>query len=729
MKTESKINPLVIILASYLFFCNNCIAQTFNYPQTQKHPVVDTIFGKVVVDEYRWLEDMNSQQVKDWLKAQADYTTNILDKIPGRDALIEDYKKLDKVTEEDIPYTPRRGGNRYFYMKILPSETSPRLYYRQGKTGSEILLFDPKQYANGKAKNFTYRFFPSKDGGKVALRLTEKGNADIATIKVIDVDNKKFYADSLYPVNSFQTWTPDSKGIIYGALQTSDPLSTKLFQDIAVKYHLLGVDIKEDKTVISRTNNPTLDITASEILSVSYSPDLKYLMATLWNGAQDQNRSLFASAVDILNTSINWKQLARAEDQIRDAIIYNDKVYLLTRKDAPNFKLLVSPINGFNIKHAQTLIPESDQPINWLQVSKDFLFIQKTDGINSLIDQYNVLNKKIQRIKLPYSGAAGVVTYDAWANDCNVELYISSWSRPLLKYDYDPQTQQITLSAFNVSKNYSGTNDLVVEEIEVKSHDGTMVPLSLIYHRNIKKNGQNIVFMTGYGSYGFSSLPNFNRLYLPLLNKGIVIAITHPRGGGEKGYSWHMGGFKATKHNTWKDFIACGEYLISKNYTSAKHLIGEGLSAGGILIGRAMTERPDLFAAAINNVPVSNPLRGEYRPNGKLDANEFGTDKDSAEAMGLIEMDAYLHIKKGESYPAVLAVGGINDTRVPIWQPAKFVAGLQAANTSDKPILLEVNYDSGHGSEEKFKIYKSLANQFAFALWQAGHKDFQPIPN
>jgi prolyl oligopeptidase len=253
-----------------------------------------------------------------------------------------------------------------------------------------------------------------------------------------------------------------------------------------------------------------------------------------------------------------------------------------------------------------------------------------------------------------------------------------------------------------------------------------MVPLSLIYNKNTKKDGQNIVFMTGFGSYGSSTLPHFNMLHLPLLNRGIIIAITHPRGGGEKGYAWHMGGFKATKPNTWKDFIACGEYLISKGYTSAKHLVGEGLSAGGILLGRAITERPDLFAAAINNVPVSNPLRGENRPNGLLDAQEFGTVKDSVEALGLIEMDAYLHIKKGVRYPAVLAIGGINDTRVPIWQPAKFVAALQEANASDKPILLQVNYDSGHGSEEKFMIYKSLADQFAFALWQAGHKDFQP---
>lgn len=725
MKTESIISLFFIFLATSLFHFNNSFAQTFVYPPTLKIPVVDTIFGKMVIDEYRWLEDLNSPKVKSWLRDQADYTITILDKIPGRDSLFEEYKELDKIIKEDIPYTPRRGGERYFYMKIYSNETSPRLYYRHGKTGEEILLFDPLAYTKGKVNNFGYRFFPSRDGKKVALRITERGNFDIATIKILEVDSKKFLADSIYPVNFFYTWTSDSKGVLYGALQTSDPHSIKLFQDSEIKYHELGNSQEADKTIISRINNPSLNIKASELLSLAYSSDQQYLIANMWGGAQDQ-RSFFASSVDIFSPQINWKKLATAEDQIRESVIYKDKIYLLTRKDAPNFKLLVSPVDGFDIKKAKTLIPESDQPITWLQLSKDFLFIQKTDGVNSLIDQYNVVNEKTQRINLPYSGLAGVVTYDGWADDSNVELYISSWNRPIEKFDYDPKSQEINISPFNVAKIYPGINDLVVEEVEVKSHDGTMVPLSLIYHKNVRKDGQNIVFMTGYGSYGVSSLPNFKSIYLPLLNKGIIVAISHPRGGGEKGYSWHMGGFKATKPNTWKDFIACGEYLISENYTSSKHLIGEGLSAGGIMIGRAMTERPDLFAVAINNVPVSNPLRGEYRPNGRVDAIEFGTEKDSVEAMGLIEMDAFLHIKKGERYPAVLPVGGVNDTRVPIWQPAKFIAGLQEANISNKPILLNVNYDSGHGFEEKFLVYKNAANQFAFALWQVGHKDFQP---
>ncbi len=343
MKSKSTINLFAIVLSSIVFFCNNCIAQTFIYPPTPKQPVSDTIFGKVVVDDYRWMEDMNGQQMKDWLKNQSDFTNKLLDKIPGRDALIEEFKKLDQLTPVFIPYI-QRGGGRYFYKKTRAGENVGKLYYREGKTGKEVLLFDPQAYTQGQSKEITFNFLPSKDGKKVALSLTASGKADIATIKVIDVDTKQFYADSLYPAG-VQAWSPDSKGFIYSELQTSDQLSTNLFQDISVKYHQLGTDVKKDKNILSRINNPDMDIEPSTLLFVNYSPDYKYLTAVLWNESQDKNIRLFAPSSDMNNKRVNWKTLVKAEDQVRDAIIYNDKVYLLSRKDAPNFKVLVPLVN------------------------------------------------------------------------------------------------------------------------------------------------------------------------------------------------------------------------------------------------------------------------------------------------------------------------------------------------------------------------------------------------
>jgi prolyl oligopeptidase len=232
----------------------------------------------------------------------------------------------------------------------------------------------------------------------------------------------------------------------------------------------------------------------------------------------------------------------------------------------------------------------------------------------------------------------------------------------------------------------------------IPSHDGVEVPLSLIYKKDMVKNGGNPVFIYGYGAYGSSINPFFSPEFLLWTSEGGIIAVAHVRGGSELGNSWYKAGYKTTKPNTWKDLISCAEYLVKEKYTSAQKIAINSASAGGILIGRAMTERPDLFAAAIPQVGCLNPLRAEESPNGPINVPEFGTVKDSLECMALIDMDSYLHIKNGVKYPATLITTGMNDPRVATWQPAKFAASLQAANISDKPVLFWVDYEAGHGS-------------------------------
>ena len=725
MKNKLRNICFAFALLMDILLCYHSTAQTsFNYPATPIRPVSDSIYGKFVTDNYRWLENSNNSEVQVWLKEQADLTNQCLNNIPGRNMLLEEYKKLDEVNAVSTPFVSRKAG-RYFYIKTLKGENVGKLYYRQGETGKEILLFDPHEYSKkqSQSKEITFGFLPSNDGKKVALSLTDNGKADVGTVRFLDVETKTFFPDSLYPVSSVQAWTPDNKAIIYAELQTTDPLSPKFFLDIPLKLHRLGSAMRADKILLSQSTHPDLNINSSDLLFINYSHDYKYLIVALYSGAQGQIGRFFKKSSDIDNDDIKWKLLTKPEYLAANAIIYNEKVYMTTRKDAPNSKLMISPIDDPDPAHSKTILPESDQAITWLSATKDFLLVSKSNGINTTIYQYKLSTGELKKVKLPFSGSIYAQTFDSKTNDCI--LHISSWIKPDTRYDYDPASGKVTKNAIFPTLKYPGISDLVVEEVEVKSHDGVMVPLSIFYNKQIKRDGNNIVYMSGYGSYGASFEPWFQMQYLPLLNKGVIIAITHPRGGGEKGFTWQAGGFKATKPNTWKDFIACGEFLIREKYTSAAHLIGEGTSAGGILIGRAITERPELFAAAINNVPVSNPLRGENRPNGELDAKEFGTAKDSIEAMGLIEMDAYLHVKPGIKYPAVIAVGGINDTRVPVWQPAKFVAALQHANTSNRPILLMVNYDSGHWSDEKFVTYRNFANMYSLALWQAGHNNFQ----
>jgi prolyl oligopeptidase len=306
-------------------------------------------------------------------------------------------------------------------------------------------------------------------------------------------------------------------------------------------------------------------------------------------------------------------------------------------------------------------------------------------------------------------------------------IIMTSWNKPNTEYMYDAATDKFSPSTFNKPRVYPDVyKNLVVEELEVKGHDGVMIPLSIIYKKGLKKDGSNICLMESYGAYGYRRIPNFNKLVNSLAVRGVVIAIPHVRGGNEKGQEWYMAGFKTTKPNTWKDFISCAEFLIAKGYTSSNKLAGSGMSAGGILISRAITERPDLFAAAICDVGVANAMRVEFSSNGPGNIPEFGTVKDSVECRALYEMDGVQHVVRGTKYPAVICVAGWNDPRVIAWQPGKFAAALQNATASGKPVLMKVNYDNGHFTEDRNVTYANLANQYAFVMWQCGHPDFQP---
>lgn len=261
----------------------------------------------------------------------------------------------------------------------------------------------------------------------------------------------------------------------------------------------------------------------------------------------------------------------------------------------------------------------------------------------------------------------------------------------------------------------------------MKSCDGQDIPLTLIYKKNISLDSNNPVLIDAYGAYGTNMNPFFAKTYLLWVLKGGIVAVAHVRGGGEKGEIWHKGGYKETKSNSWKDLISCAEYLVKEKYTSHSKMAIWGASAGGITVGRAMTERPKLFKAVIIESGILNPLRIESMPNGLNSVKEFGSINNENEFKGLLEMDAYQHLNKKIRYPATLITTGINDPRVSTWMPAKFAAKLKEVNSSDNPILLKVDYEGGHGgSIPLMQRYSNLADIFAFAFWQLGHPDYQP---
>jgi prolyl oligopeptidase len=304
---------------------------------------------------------------------------------------------------------------------------------------------------------------------------------------------------------------------------------------------------------------------------------------------------------------------------------------------------------------------------------------------------------------------------------------LTSWTKARKIYAYDPSHKNVTDTQLQPVGKFDAPADLESVEVKAKSYDGTLIPLSIVYRKGVKLDGSNPTLLEGYGAYGITLDPFFDPKYIAWFERGGVFAVAHVRGGGEYGEDWHLAGKLLTKHNTWKDFIACAEYLINQKYTSTSHLAIEGGSAGGITIGRSITERPDLFAVAIDAVPMSDVVRAEFTPNGPPNIPEFGTVKEADGFKALYEMSGYHHVMDGTKYPAVIVTTGFNDPRVVSWEPGKMAARLQAATSSGKPVLLRVDYDAGHGiGSTKTQREEALADEMSFALWQFGVADFQP---
>jgi prolyl oligopeptidase len=692
------------------------------YPPTKTVDASDTYFGKTYNDPYRWLENLKDKDVAAWFKAQAELTDSLLAKIPARDALAKEWAELDKLRPAAYSGITYENG-RVFYKKTLGGENVGKLFVREGWNGTEKLLFDPGTYKPGVTTTIE-SFVPSWDGKHVALGFTS-GGAEYSVIRVLDVDKGTLLPESFYPSYGVNGWTQDGQSFFYDAGKTADIKSLEIEQHRKTKLHKLGTDVASDTDFFSDESYPDLGILPKEFASASIDESVpEYVIAGLGT-VQNEMQMYYAPASEMQNNKVHWKVLCKRSDMlVRGIEMHGDYIYAITHAGAPHYKVVRTAAASPDWEHAETIIPESSDTIKAMTKSKHYLLIVFSNGVVDRLVKYDLDTGKTTEVPLPRSGSVGVSCPDWKSDHCLVN--VTAWTAPLTIYDFDAQQETFTKSVFNTDVTYPGFDSLVSEEVEVPGHDGAMIPLSIIYKKGMALDGQNSCIITGYGAYGISMSPRFSILNSVAI-RGVVLATAHPRGGSEKGEAWYKAGFKTTKPNTWKDFISCAEYLVKQGYTSPGKLAGTGTSAGGILISRAITERPDLFAAAVCNVGCANAMRLEFTPNGPVNAPEFGTVKDATECEALFEMDGLQHVQKGVKYPALMGVGGWNDPRVPAWQPGKFVAAVQQATASGRPVLMKVNYDNGHFTEEKTVTFKNFAGQYAFMLWQTGDKDFQPV--
>jgi prolyl oligopeptidase len=721
-------NIIIILLILSFAGCNRqksspgfTNSDLWKYPVTKTVDQSDTYWGVTYKDPYRWLEDFKDSSVVTWFKKQAELTNSIMNKISGRDELIAEWKKLDKLQPPSFNWPIKENG-RFFYQKRMPGEKVSKVYYRESMNGKEQLLFDPLTYIKGKTLS-VQQIIASFDGKKLIIAYAESG-AEVSTVKVMNVDTKTFLQDSIYPTAGANGWTFNNNSFFYQWIKTADNTDPTGRLNTKTKLHMLGSPVKDDVDFFSNESYPSLKIDPSVYPYVFLQRDSRNYVFSGEGSVQNEMKLYFAPISQFSSGKIQWQVLCTPADKlVRGMEIIGDKVFAITYNDAKNYKLISTDLKKPDWKNANTIAAEGNKTLESITHSKDFIILTYSDGINKFLYKYNLKDEKTTEIKLPFTGNVYISCIDTKTNDCIVG--ITSWNKPFTEFLYDAGTETFSPSPFNKPAVYPDDyKNLVVEETQVKGHDGVMIPLSIIYKKGLKKDGSNICLMDGYGAYGISALPGFSVMENSLAVKGVVVAIPHIRGGSEKGEAWYKAGYKTTKPNTWKDFINCAEYLITNGYTSSSNLAGTGTSAGGILISRAITERPDLFAAAICNVGCANTMRGEFSSNGPVNVPEFGTVKDSLECKALFEMDGVQHVVNNAKYPAVICVGGWNDPRVVAWQPGKFAAALQNASASGKPVLMKVNYDNGHFTEDQDVTFANFADQFAFVLWQCGHPEF-----
>ncbi len=696
----------------------------WHYPTPPTSSASDVWYGKRYEDPYRPLENLNDPKVAAWFKAEAQLTDSTIAKIPGRDALVREWLSMDSRTPPRYQEFQFEGG-RLFYRKTLGGENVGKLYVREGWAGSERLLFDPTAYKKDAGTTVSV-FVPSFDGQYVVLGLAVKGG-EWSELRVLKVEDGQLLPDSIYPAAWWgANWLPNSRAFFYNGSDVTDIKSMDLETNRKARLHALGTPVGQDRDVLSTASTPDLGIEAKEMPQAFIPESAPDRLIGSLDTVQPESRLLIASVSDVEKGQIHWKPLAqRADKLVRGTAITPEWLYAITSADAPHYKVVRARLDSPDWKHAETVIPEAADSIDSMTQSMDYILVAYTDGVNGRLVRHALATGTTTEVTLPLKGTVAATCPDVHGNRCLV--VISSWLQPPVVYEIDAATGEVRKSVFTNDVRYPELADVVAEEVEVPGHDGTMIPLSIIHRKDIKLDGSSPCILEGYGAYGISWNAEFTSRY-SVANRGVVVAFAHVRGGSEKGEAWYRAGYKITKPNTWKDFISAAEYLIAKGYTSPERMTGRGTSAGGILISRAVTERPDLFAAAVVNVGLANAMRAEFSANGPINTPEFGTVKDPTEAQALYEMDGLQHVMPGVRYPAILGVGGWNDPRVVPWEPGKFVAAMQQASTSGRPAFMLVNYDNGHFTEEKSVTYRNFANQFAFALWQAGLKDYQPAP-
>jgi prolyl oligopeptidase len=650
-----------------------------------------------------------------WIRREGAYSRSVLDAIPRRAAL----ERRMEAFEAQFPAfdSYQSAGGRSFFRERAAGADDFDLMVTDSAGTRKLVDISAIRAADGGTPYAINYFLASPDGSKVAVGISRAGT-EAAALRVYDSATGAHIGGSVDRAQfGLMSWSDDSSTLFFNRLKSLAAGETAL--DRYTGSTVDAWDMRSPpRTVLDHGPLQAAGLPPSETPQFVLSPTSATAALRLQNGA-DPNIAIWIAAKPRMTSEDSWVPLVSHRDDVTAFALSGSKTYLLSKADAPTFKVLELGA-GEPLSAARTVLPaDPDRTIDSIQAASDGLYVVARRGLYATLLRI-ALDGSVEDIPLPGRGTVDEAFTDAGRP--GVTLTYESWNQPPRVYAYDPKTRHFADLRLT-PKPPSSVARIRVQDLEARGADGVEAPLTVLTGDSSQSPGPMI--LRAYGSYGISMLPTFHFQMAAFLREGGSYAICHVRGGGELGEAWRLGGKDANKPNTWRDLIACGEDLIARGLVTRNQLFIYGGSGGGIAVGRAATERPDLFAGVIDGVPPANMVRLEFMPDGALETQEFGSIKTEAGFRNLLAMDTYQHVADGVRYPPFLISMGLNDARIAPWQPAKLAARLLAVG--DAPVLLRVDLENGHGiGSTRSQIDELYADYFSFVFWISGRPGWRP---
>lgn len=699
---------LLLACAALLSACSAGSSRVMNnepslsYPQTLRSDHTDSYHGVRVADPYAWLEGMDTPEVKRWVDAQNALAQPRLEAIPAREQIKKRLTELWNYERYDVPV--KRGG-RYFFLRNDGLQNQSVLYVTETLDAAPRVLLDPNKLSED-ATVALGEFLPSPDGRLLAYSLSD-GGTDWRTWRIRDVTTGADLADSLRFIKFREvTWTADSRALYYARYPLRADGTGDDSKQMSIWLHRLGASQADDRHIYSITDHPT------RYPFPQVSDDGRYLVINVYDGSQAMGLYYQRLDADSLPSGGVVRLFDKFDADYQFVAEIDDVFYVRTTEGAPNARVIAVPAKENGAANLRDVIPERESALVDATLVGGRIVAQYLKDAYSVVTVTDLKGQSLYELKLPGYGQAAGFAGDA--NDPETFFAYTDFLTPGSISGLNVATGRI--SAFRASKIAADTSSYVTEQVFYRSKDGTRVPMFVTHKRNLVKNGQAPLMLYGYGGFNIPQQPAFSVPVLVWLEMGGVYAVANLRGGSEYGEAWHSAGTRLQKQNVFDDFIGAAEWLIAEKYTSAPKLAIRGRSNGGLLVGAAMTQRPDLFGAALPAVGVLDMLRYQTASaNARQWSTDYGLSENEAEFKAQYAYSPVHRVKQGACYPPTLVTTADRDDRVVPWHSYKFAAALQHAQGCKHPILLRVETRAGHGAGKPVWMQiEDYADQWAF---------------